>query len=195
MKSNISALLLSFILILSCDDSSKIEPIDLGLEPMISIEVLNSTWTPEILAFSESGENEGIAMIAYDIDHLGRRLDYLYFGFINRQKQWDLLSPFHLKELASPYEFSSRYEKLEGGFSSPKTTWQASKPEYGNIKIESVDLIENQPYYNGSFEVILCNGANTPGCLTIKGTFTDVHFFDDPEERDSYFYKVSTTKQ
>lgn len=193
MKINIILLLTLATLIFSCDDSNKVEPVDLGLTPIVSIEVLNSNWTPDLVGFTASANGTGIAISMYDIDHLGRQLDFLSLGITNSTIEWNYLEPLSLSNLSSPFELSSRYDKFEDGFSSEKRRWLASKPEFGSIIIESINSLEERIYFNGSFEVTLCNGSNLPGCLTVNGTFENVQFFENPDDRTEYFYLLSRT--
>ncbi|MEC7754108.1 hypothetical protein [Roseivirga sp. UBA1976] len=193
MKINTTLLILLFALVSSCDDSSKVEPVDLGLPPIVSIEVLNTNWTPDLIGFTASANGTGIAISMYDIDHLGRQLDFLSLGITNSTIEWNYLEPISLSNLSTPFELSSRYDKFEDGFSSKKRRWLASKPEFGSIIIESINSLKERIYYNGSFEVILCNGSNLPACLTIKGSFENVQFFKNPDDRTEYFYLLSRT--
>ncbi|WP_422006742.1 hypothetical protein [Roseivirga pacifica] len=182
-----SYLVLLFLLFVSCDYADSIKPVDLGLEPVVSIKVLNTDWEPTVVRFSRTLEGKGISFLAEDYSKFKGDGDWLSFGFILPNEENDFLVPFDLKDLEHPYGFDGKYKDYEN---SGTREWRSAKPEDADLFITQVRAQDGRVYYDGSFEVVVCNTNMFPACHKIIAQFKNVQYFDSSEAARDYVLQV-----
>lgn len=168
----------------SCDQIDDPEPYDFGLEPEVTINVLNRVWKPEIISFGKSDESNIFSMRALDYDNRKGETEELTMRMTFENFDISFLEPFDTDTLKSEYDFRAEYSFLDKESNSFR--WLALQKIAGRLIIENVSEIDGRYYYGGSFDIVVCNSDNQPGCHTITSEFEKISFFPIAAEATEY---------
>lgn len=190
MKKGGVRVLAMMLCLFACDHADNIKPVDLGLEPTVSIKVLNTDWEPTVVRFSRTLEGKGISFLAEDYSKFKGDGDWLSFGIVLAEDSNDFLAPFSLTKLSYPVGFTAGYKDYQETGAMEYRRWHSAKPEDADLFITQVRAQDGRVYYDGSFEVVLCNTNMFPACHKIIAQFENVQYFDSSEAARDYVLQV-----